>query len=463
MCTGPVASVSPLEAAAACEARAAEKAAEHARTQLLAYTRLLGAREAETHLVQPVPHTESCVSCAKAVVRCVVEAPCAWVGFAVRFLTGVIPHACAYCFADHGDRRMVALKDTLSELSRHAPRSLRALQLVTDVGPALPLLRHLQVSLIGGGGVATCAASPAAGGGEWVWPAHLGGAHDGVPPALDAPFAERRLVLYVHGGGFALCNAATHRPLTANIARVTGAAVLATRYRRPPEHPFPAGLDDVVDVFTRLLDVVPAGRVVVAGDSAGANLAACLCLRARELGLPMPGGLVLISPWVDLSDTHTPSWDPARESDYLPPELATLFAEAYAGETALTHPLVSPLHAPSLAGLPRTLVISGAMEQLHAQQRAFARRLAEDGVQTELFVCPQGIHAFPMFADTVYGRWERPTASSQPDASRDAAGAPAPEPAEAPGAVRAFTHIRDLAHAVWGQAPAPPLTPGRMA
>jgi len=288
-----------------------------------------------------------------------------------------------------------------------------------------------------------CPAGSAAGGGEWVWSEDLGAsslaaigdlsihlrrapsnwfccdtdyAHE-EPPPLRPPFAERRLILYIHGGAFVLCNPATHRPLTANLARMLNCTVLAARYRRAPQHPFPAALDDLTDLYRTLLAHFPAERIVFAGDSAGANLAITLALRTRDLSLPAPGGLVLISPWADLSEdlsalAGSPKDLRGGPDDYIPPELARMFARAYAAATSLSHPLVSPLHAPDLTHLPRSLVVYGDAELLAGQQRRLVARLRQARVPTVEYACPGGMHAFPMFADVVHVGWGRRSVAS---------------------------------------------------
>jgi acetyl esterase/lipase len=118
------------------------------------------------------------------------------------------------------------------------------------------------------------------------------------------------VVLYLHGGAYALCSSQTHRKLCMEIVKCTGATVFCPDYRRPPEHPWPTPVDDSVGAYRWLLEAraIPASRIVVVGDSAGGGLAVALMATARAAGLPMPAGAVLQSPWLDLTDSCSGSW-----------------------------------------------------------------------------------------------------------------------------------------------------------
>lgn len=474
------------------EAQEAEQTVERTHKRLASYlrvrTEVLGADELTTP-------GESSVSLFKTVAtasRAFCDAPLGWLWFAVCFLPRAVVLACAYLCAD-GDGRMRAIRGMLSATSAHVPRNLVALQRVTDIAQHLPMLSWVQVSLFGGGGVSTCPASAVAGNGEWLWPTPpldaSGRERGGLgaparPPALEPPFAERRLVLYIHGGAFVLCNPATHRSLTANLARHLRCAVLATKYRRAPQHAYAEALDSLLDLYRTLLASFPAHGLILAGESAGANLALSLCLRASQLGLPAPAGLILVSPWADLSDTTSDSWERCRHTDYLPPDLARMFASAYAGDVPLRDERISPLYAAGFAGSPRTLVVYGGGECLSSQQGALVRRMREARVPTSTFVCPDGMHGFPLFADAAYWGWNRRGArpprgrhgsgrassalieaqhdSAPPRAAGSSNGAGASagflegtdidalaQP-EVPGALQSFFAMRDFAHAAWG-------------
>ncbi|CAK0834120.1 unnamed protein product [Prorocentrum cordatum] len=284
----------------------------------------------------------------------------------------------------------------MRRMSVTVPRDLVALQRLTDFAESLPQFRQAYLS-IGDTTVQACDAAAELGDGEWLWA--RGAASPAECPGL--PEEQRRMVLYVHGGAFVLCNAATHRSLTLHVARATRAPVLVVHYRRPPQDPYPAALDDVVHAYRQVICTFPPQRVLVAGESAGGNLAVALCLRLSQMGLPLPGGLVLMSPWVDLSDFSSPSWH--GQSDYLPADLAEHFAHAYVGQALATDELVSPSLSCSLGVLPRSLLIYGSVESIADQNALFGKRLRQAGVSVTEYVADGMVHAFPVFSDFAYG------------------------------------------------------------
>ena len=136
---------------------------------------------------------------------------------------------------------------------------------------------------------------------------HERGTLAGLPTETFTPIAWTEAdptMLYLHGGGYIVCSPATHRDLVSRIAEATGARCIALNYRKAPEHPFPAPIDDAEAAYRALLESgIPADRLFVGGDSAGGGLTLALLLRIRGASLPMPRAAVLLSPWVDLECT----------------------------------------------------------------------------------------------------------------------------------------------------------------
>src|SRR3954452_7157065 len=127
----------------------------------------------------------------------------------------------------------------------------------------------------------------------------------GVPGiwALPAGADASKVLLYMHGGGFAVGSAASHRKLAGHVAKALGARAFVLDYRRAPEHPHPAQVEDGVAVFTALLDRgIRAEDVTTIGDSAGGNLAVAIPLALRERGKPLPGAVIAFSPWLDMEN-----------------------------------------------------------------------------------------------------------------------------------------------------------------
>src|SRR5829696_5347610 len=140
----------------------------------------------------------------------------------------------------------------------------------------------------------------------------------GRPVEVIAPRhgdASRR-VLYLHGGGFTIGSAGTHRALATHLAAASGATVHLLDYRLAPEHPFPAALDDALAGWRELVGDADPGRTVLAGDSAGGWLALMTALRLRDAGEPLPAVLGLVSPWLDLTGA---SWPADRTDPMLRP------------------------------------------------------------------------------------------------------------------------------------------------
>jgi monoterpene epsilon-lactone hydrolase len=209
--------------------------------------------------------------------------------------------------------------------------------------------------------------------------------------------AEKGAILYLHGGGYAICSPRTHRMITTRLAAETGLPVFAPDYRLAPEHPFPAAFEDVLDAYRLLLARgVPAERIVIAGDSSGGHLATALTAEACRTGLPAPGGVVLFSPWVDLTGELAMASAMRRRDPYVDPAVATRFGRLYVGAGDWTDPRLSLLTCPS-AELPPFLIQVGAIEVLRAEAEALAEVLEEAGSPFELQVWPGQMHVFQIF------------------------------------------------------------------
>jgi acetyl esterase/lipase len=183
------------------------------------------------------------------------------------------------------------------------------------------------------------------------------------------------VILYLHGGGFIAESRAIHDPLLAALGRAAGARGLMVDYRLAPEHPFPAAVDDCFAAWHFLLSSgIDPGRIVIAGDSAGGNLAVVTAMRARDEGLPLPAGLVLLSPALDL----TFSGASVDRNDGLDPMFHAVSVRSlqswYGTGMDLRDPRLSPLFG-RLTGLPPVLVIVGSSELLLDDSLRFAARV----------------------------------------------------------------------------------------
>jgi epsilon-lactone hydrolase len=222
---------------------------------------------------------------------------------------------------------------------------------------------------------------------------------DGVPaegsisPGADAA----RVLLYLHGGGFSAGSIVSHRAMVTETGRVAQARTLAIDYRRTPEHPFPAALDDALKAYRWLLaqGVEPA-RIAIGGDSAGGGLALAVMISLREHGLPLPACGWCISPWIDMEALGDSYASKAAIDPMISKEYILELAGWYLGEAAPRTPLVAPLHA-DLAGLPPLLIQVGSAETLLDDATRIAARAGAADVRITLDVWPHMIHAWPLF------------------------------------------------------------------
>lgn len=216
-------------------------------------------------------------------------------------------------------------------------------------------------------------------------------------PSTSAPLP---LMVFFHGSGFCALDLDTHDEICRRLAQAAACAVASVDYRLAPEHPFPAGPDDAL-AATRLLAAMhqelgtQAGALALAGDSAGACLAAVTALRLRDEGGPVPDAMLLWYPVTDHPSTGWPSYGRLASGYGLSAEGMAWFWSHYLPDAALAdHPHASPLRAPSLQGLPATWLMTAEYDVLIDEGTAFAARLQDAGVPAELH-CAQGLnHGF---------------------------------------------------------------------
>jgi acetyl esterase/lipase len=206
------------------------------------------------------------------------------------------------------------------------------------------------------------------------------------------------VVLYVHGGGFVSCSAATHRPITAALARMTGHRVFSLDYRLAPEHRFPAALEDVLSAYRWLAETVAPEPIALAADSAGGNLvlgaARVICDQERYSS---PRCIVAFSPWTDLAGTgRSATTNDGQDPMFHSANLAE-FAEAYLGGAPATLPAASPVHA-SMTGLPPVLLHVGSSEILLDDSCRVHEALCAAGGRSELKVFERVPHCWQLLA-----------------------------------------------------------------
>jgi len=220
----------------------------------------------------------------------------------------------------------------------------------------------------------------------------------GVPAQLISArgSTKSRVILYVHGGGWAVPLQDADRVFAASLSQVTGASVLLPVYRLLPEHPFPAGLQDCVTTYRWLRSQgVAASQIVIMGGSAGAHLTLTTAVSLRESGDALPAALVVESPPTDMAMTG----ETYRTKAWLDPILGWGLAKnsfaAYTNNGAIDvrNPLVSPLYA-NVHGFPPTFLQVGTQEILLSDSIRMADRLKAAGVEVKLEVWPGMFHGW---------------------------------------------------------------------
>jgi acetyl esterase len=230
----------------------------------------------------------------------------------------------------------------------------------------------------------------------------------GVPVRIYEPLqANGSTLIYLHGGGWVVGDVETHDPLCRRVTNGTGARVVSVDYRLAPEHPFPAALDDAEEVLHWLWTEDPGRPLGVAGDSAGASLAAGVALRARDKQIPLAAQLMLY-----------PATDPAMTSPSIAENGAGYFlterdmawfyqqylpASASAStstSTSASAPEADLAHA-DVAGVAPAIVATAEFDPLRDEGAAYAARLAEAGVPAQYVPGPGLIHGFAAFLGVV--------------------------------------------------------------
>jgi epsilon-lactone hydrolase len=269
------------------------------------------------------------------------------------------------------DAEIVALREKIAS----RPRSPDYRQRRRDIdarGLAYGVPADITIEKVTAGGV------PA----EWTFTAN-----DGKDAAL----------LYLHGGGYVIGSLDSHRHLVAEAGRAAQCWALALDYRLAPEHPFPAPVEDAVAGYRYLLDRgIAAGRIAIAGDSAGGGLVVAAMVAIRDAGLPQPGCGWCISPWVDMEAkgetmTSRAVVDPTVQRDGI-----LDMARLYLGGADPRSPLASPIHA-DLGGLAPLLIQVGACETLLDDALALAKVAGAADVRVDLQIWPEMIHVWHLF------------------------------------------------------------------
>jgi monoterpene epsilon-lactone hydrolase len=214
---------------------------------------------------------------------------------------------------------------------------------------------------------------------------------------VPADALEGRQMLYLHGGGYTGGSPRSHRPLAARLAEAAKTTAIVAEYRLGPEHACPAAVEDAIAVYRWMLDEgAEPDRMVVAGDSAGGGLTLALALALKDLDLPQPAGLFLISPWADLTQSHATLRTKAQDDPMITRQGLDDSAKAYLGGFNPRDPRASPVFG-DFAGLAPMLIQVGSEEALLGDSLLIAERAGHARVDVRLEVWPEMIHVWHAF------------------------------------------------------------------
>jgi acetyl esterase/lipase len=210
-----------------------------------------------------------------------------------------------------------------------------------------------------------------------------------------------KVLLYLHGGAYALGSCDSHRKLVTHIARAGKIEAVMPEYRLAPEHPFPAGLDDAVAVFKELLGMgYGADDIIIGGDSAGGGLSVAAMLQLRHQGAPLPRAAILLSPFLDMSASGESMKTRASQEPWFHAEEIEVVIRYYCPDEDVRNPLLSPVFA-NVSGLPPMLIHVGDDEILLSDSTRFAHKLRTAGIDVELEVFLEMWHVFQLFIGTM--------------------------------------------------------------
>jgi epsilon-lactone hydrolase len=218
--------------------------------------------------------------------------------------------------------------------------------------------------------------------------------------ALPVNADTSKVILYTHGGGFVVGSVSTHRKFAGHLAKRLGVTAVVFDYRRAPEYPFPAQLEDSTAAYCELLARgFKTRNVTIAGDSAGGNLAISTVLKLRDDGMALPGAVIAFSPWLDMELIGRTLETNAATDALVNLSVVQSMSAMFLGDNgSRTNPLANPLKANYKAGFPPLYIAAGGAETLLDNATGLAEIAKSAGVRVTLSVVEDMQHAFTLLA-----------------------------------------------------------------
>lgn len=214
--------------------------------------------------------------------------------------------------------------------------------------------------------------------------------------SVNRAHMKKHIILYCHGGGYSTGSRIYARTLTSKLAMSTSMDVLCFDYRLSPENPYPAATQDAMQVWDHLMHLGYGARdIIVAGDSAGGNLALSLVLKLKQEERLLPRGLILLSPWTDLTLSGKSHKNKSHVDPVLSQEYIEGMIEAYAKTQDLSNPYISPLFG-DYTGFPPTYIQVGENEILLSDSVMLHKKMIQANVSVKLDTFPGMWHVFQM-------------------------------------------------------------------
>jgi epsilon-lactone hydrolase len=206
-----------------------------------------------------------------------------------------------------------------------------------------------------------------------------------------------KLIFYIHGGGYISGSCSDHRRFVSNIARKTGYTCFIYEYRLAPEFPFPAAIDDSVNIYQSILDKgYKPGDILFMGESAGGGLTLALLLALKDKKISYPIAAVAVSPWADLTCSGE-SYKTKNAKSVAPLNSWNVFSSYYVGNNDPKIPLISPLFG-DLSGLPSLFINSGMDDELFDDGYRFYQKAKENNVDIVFKQGEHMVHCYPLLA-----------------------------------------------------------------